>query len=43
LAEHGLINPLTDAFAVAAVFGYRADEPKRPQARRCLEEIVAWA
>ncbi|MDR1189870.1 MAG: nitroreductase family protein [Bifidobacteriaceae bacterium] len=43
LAEAGLIDPAIDVFAVAAVFGYRAADPKRPQSRRCLAEIVAWA
>lgn len=43
LAEAGLIDPELDAFAVAAVFGYRSADPKRPQARRPLEEIVRWA
>ncbi|MDR2567224.1 MAG: nitroreductase family protein [Bifidobacteriaceae bacterium] len=43
LAEAGLIDPELDAFAVAAVFGYRSVDPKRPQARRPLEEVVTWA
>ncbi|MDR1633866.1 MAG: nitroreductase family protein [Bifidobacteriaceae bacterium] len=43
LAEAGLIDPALDAFAVAAVFGYRSADPKRPQVRRPLEEIVTWA
>ncbi|MDR1443195.1 MAG: nitroreductase family protein [Bifidobacteriaceae bacterium] len=43
LAGAGLIDPELDAFAVAAVFGYRSVDPKRPQARRPLEEIVTWA
>jgi nitroreductase len=43
LAEAGLIDPTTDAFAVAAVFGYRSADPKRPQTRRPLEEVVRWA
>jgi nitroreductase len=40
LAEAGLIDPQTDRFAVAAVFGYRAIEPTGPQVRRPLEEIL---
>jgi nitroreductase len=43
LAEAGLIDPKLDALAVAAVFGYRSVDPKRPRARRPLEEIVRWA
>ncbi|MDR2378035.1 MAG: nitroreductase family protein [Bifidobacteriaceae bacterium] len=43
LAEAGLIDPALDAFAVAAVFGYRSEDPKRPQARRPIGEVVAWA
>ncbi|MDR1392578.1 MAG: nitroreductase family protein [Bifidobacteriaceae bacterium] len=43
LAEAGLINLETDRFAVAAVFGYRAADPKRPQQRRPLGEVVIYS
>jgi nitroreductase len=43
LAEAGLIDPELDRFAVSAVFGHRAEDPTRPQARRCLEEIVIYS
>jgi nitroreductase len=43
LAEAGLIDPDLDQFAVAAVFGYRAADPKRPQSRRPLGEVVRYA
>ena len=43
LAEAGLIDPTLDAFAVGAVFGYRSVDPKRPQIRRPLSEIVTYA
>ncbi|MDR2347279.1 MAG: nitroreductase family protein [Bifidobacteriaceae bacterium] len=43
LAEAGLIDPETDRFAVAAVFGHRAADPKRPQARRPLGEVVIYS
>ncbi|MDR0366763.1 MAG: nitroreductase family protein [Bifidobacteriaceae bacterium] len=43
LAEAGLINLELDRFAVGAVFGYRAEDPKRPQERRCFDEVVRFA
>jgi nitroreductase len=42
LAEAGLIDPETDRFAVAAVFGYRSEDPAKPQSRRRLAEIVTY-
>jgi nitroreductase len=43
LAETGLIDPSLDRFAVGVVFGYRAADPTREQARRPLGEVVLWA
>jgi nitroreductase len=43
LADADLIDPATDRFAVAAVFGYRSEDPKRPQARRPLGEVVIYS
>jgi nitroreductase len=43
LAEAGLIDPATDRFAVGAVFGYRSEDPAKPQSRRCLDEIVVYS
>jgi nitroreductase len=42
LAEAGLIDPELDRFAVAAAFGYRACDPKRPQTRRPLGEVALY-
>jgi nitroreductase len=43
LSEAGLIDRTQDRFAVGAVFGYRAQEPHRPQARRPIKEAVRFA
>lgn len=40
LAEAGVIDPVYDAVAVAAVFGYRSEDPKRPQTRRPATEVL---
>ncbi|MBN6066570.1 hypothetical protein HYE66_08925 [Aggregatibacter actinomycetemcomitans] len=42
LADQGLINPQEYGISIMAVFGYRADEPKRGKTRRAAGEVVQW-
>ncbi|MDR1790658.1 MAG: NAD(P)H-dependent oxidoreductase [Propionibacteriaceae bacterium] len=43
LTEAGVLNPDTDAIAVAVAFGFRYEEPSRARTRRPLDEIVKYA
>lgn len=41
LAKHGVINPKEEGISVMVAFGYRAEGPKRPKARRSYDDVVS--
>lgn len=38
----GVIDPREYGVSVMAVFGYRADEPKRAKTRQAVGDVVRW-
>ncbi|NMO94291.1 NAD(P)H-dependent oxidoreductase [Paenibacillus lemnae] len=42
LKEADVLDDETYELSVMVAFGYRAEDPKHPQARRAIEEIVEW-
>ncbi|MEB8171371.1 nitroreductase family protein [Macrococcus caseolyticus] len=41
LAKHGVMNPEEEGISVMVAFGYRAQGPKRPKARRPYDDVVS--
>lgn len=41
LAKHGVIIPKEEGISVMVAFGYRAEGPKRPKARRSYDDVVS--
>lgn len=41
LAKHGVMNPELEGISVMVAFGYRAEGPKRPKARRDYDDVVS--
>lgn len=41
LAKHEVINPQEEGISVMVAFGYRAEGPKRPKARRSYDDVVS--
>lgn len=41
LAKHGVINSEEEGISVMVAFGYRAEGPKRPKARRSYDDVVS--